>query len=163
MSAHDVTPAVRRAAEAMEDAAFRLIGRDLGTIYRDRIARETLAAALDVEEMARVLHREGAWCGVCEYDGWDACKECRETVTGYAAALRAAILGGCGMSPEDVPAELVEAAARKEEPYLVEWATEVDTLGTQEIWDSEEYARELAKRYGQRLFRVEWTEVDRDA
>lgn len=51
---------------------------------------------------------------------------------------------------------LVDAAA---EPYLVEWATEVDTLGTKEIWDSEAEARLLAERYGQRLFRVEWTEV----
>lgn len=33
------------AAEAMEDAAFRWIGRDLGTIHRDDIAAEALAAA----------------------------------------------------------------------------------------------------------------------
>ena len=43
-------------------------------------------------------------------------------------------------------------------PYLVEWATEVDTYGTKEIWDSEDEARKMAKRYGQRLFRVVWTE-----
>src|SRR5580765_943659 len=38
--------AVTAAAEAMEDAAMRWIGRDLGTIHRDTIAREALAAAL---------------------------------------------------------------------------------------------------------------------
>jgi hypothetical protein len=45
------------------------------------------------------------------------------------------------------------------EPYLVEWATEVDDLGTMEIWESEAEARADATRYGQRLFRIEWTEV----
>lgn len=35
---------VRPLAEAMEDAAMRLIGRDLGTIHRDDIAAEALAA-----------------------------------------------------------------------------------------------------------------------
>lgn len=58
---------------------------------------------------------------------------------------------------------LAQAAARKEEPCLVEWATEVDALGTKEVWDSEAEARAEAKRHGQRLFRVEWVEVDRDA
>lgn len=38
--------AVTAAAEAMEDAAMRWTGRDLGTIHRDDIAREALAAAV---------------------------------------------------------------------------------------------------------------------
>jgi hypothetical protein len=38
--------AVRRAAEAMEDAAVRWLGRDLGTARRDDIARAALEAAL---------------------------------------------------------------------------------------------------------------------
>lgn len=58
------------------------------------------------------------------------------------------------------PSVEVTAAA---EPELVEWATEVDTLGTKEVWGSEVEARAEAKRHGQRLFRVEWVEVDRDA
>ena len=87
----EVTAAVERAAEAIRASVI-----DTPTEKAARImARAGLGAALDdVEDLARVLHREGAWCGVCEYDGWDACKECRETVTGYATALRAAILGG---------------------------------------------------------------------
>jgi hypothetical protein len=43
--------------------------------------------------------------------------------------------------------------------YLVEWATEVDDLGTKEIHDTEAEARAAAERDGLRLFRVEWTEV----
>lgn len=37
--------AVEAAAEAMEDAALSLIGSDLGTTYRNDIARRTLEAA----------------------------------------------------------------------------------------------------------------------
>jgi hypothetical protein len=85
----EVTAAVRRAAGQIN----AMLGPDEPK-FAPNHARSVLAAALDVEEMARVLHREGAWCGVCEYDGWDACTECRETVTGYATALRTAILGG---------------------------------------------------------------------
>lgn len=62
---------------------------------RQRLVKDldALLAALNVEEMARVLYQEGAWCGVCEYEGWDACDGCRETVRTYAQALRTAILG----------------------------------------------------------------------
>lgn len=35
---------VRPAAEAMEDAAFKYLGRDLGTIHRDDIAAAALSA-----------------------------------------------------------------------------------------------------------------------
>lgn len=38
--------AVKAAAEAIEDVAFRLLGRDLGTIHRDEIVAAGLAAAL---------------------------------------------------------------------------------------------------------------------
>jgi hypothetical protein len=37
---------IQAAAEAMEDAAVELIGRDLGTIHRNRIAERGLRAAL---------------------------------------------------------------------------------------------------------------------
>lgn len=37
---------VERAAEAMEDAAVQLLGRDLGTVHRGDIARAALEAAL---------------------------------------------------------------------------------------------------------------------
>jgi hypothetical protein len=46
------------------------------------------------------------------------------------------------------------------QPYLIEWATEVDDLGTKEIHDTEAEARAEAKHHGQRLFRIEWTEVE---
>jgi hypothetical protein len=45
-------------------------------------------------------------------------------------------------------------------PLLVEWAAEVDDIGTKEIYDTEEEARTEARRSGLRLFRIEWTEVD---
>ena len=50
-----VTPAMKRAAEAMEDSAMRLIGHDLGTTSRDRIALDTIKAFWDNEEVARAL------------------------------------------------------------------------------------------------------------
>ena len=43
--------------------------------------------------MAEVLHQEGAWCSNCEFEGWDACKDCRDTCEGYARALSAAGFG----------------------------------------------------------------------
>lgn len=43
----ETTGSIKAAAEAMEDAALRLTGRDFGTIYRDRIANETVAAAIN--------------------------------------------------------------------------------------------------------------------
>jgi hypothetical protein len=113
-AAPEVTPAVRRAAEAMEDAALRLTGRDLGTIYRDRIAREGLAAGLGVEEMARVLNLHASFKASAEiqdpntpwYWECDGC-DARLALSGtygradviaalaahQAAALRTALLG----------------------------------------------------------------------
>lgn len=49
---------VRLVGEAIEDAAMRLKGRDLGTVHRDQIAREALAAlepirAAERQEAAR--------------------------------------------------------------------------------------------------------------
>ena len=40
--------ATTAAAEAIEDAAFRWLGRDLGTIHRNEIVAEGLAAAVPV-------------------------------------------------------------------------------------------------------------------
>jgi hypothetical protein len=37
--------------------------------------------------MAKILYAEGAWCGDCEYEGWDKCGVCRRTCRGYAKAL----------------------------------------------------------------------------
>lgn len=48
---------VRLVGEAIEDAAMRLKGRDLGTVHRDQIAREALAAL----EPIRQAERERAW------------------------------------------------------------------------------------------------------
>jgi hypothetical protein len=41
-------PMIAAAAEAVEDVAVRLIGRDLGTIHRDEIVSAGIAAALRV-------------------------------------------------------------------------------------------------------------------
>jgi hypothetical protein len=56
---------VRLVGEAIEDAAMRLKGRDLGTVHRDQIAREALAAldpvrAAERQEAARVALLEAA-------------------------------------------------------------------------------------------------------
>lgn len=37
-------------------------------------------------ELAKVLYKEGAYCGNCEYVGWDTCADCRRCCIGYAAA-----------------------------------------------------------------------------
>lgn len=47
---------VRLVGEAIEDAAMRLKGRDLGTVHRDQIARE----ALDALEPIRAAERQEA-------------------------------------------------------------------------------------------------------
>lgn len=43
--------------------------------------------------------------------------------------------------------------------YLVEWAVEVDDMGSKEIYDIEKEARADAKKNGLRLFRIEWKEI----
>lgn len=48
---------------------------------------------MTAKTMAEVLYHEGAWCGDCEYEGWDACSGCRDTCEGYARALTAAGFG----------------------------------------------------------------------
>lgn len=68
------------------------------------------------------------------------------------------------MSPDEVNPEWDEGywASQRDEkkPYLIEWATEVDEFGSMEVWGSEAEARAEAKHHGQRLFRIEWTEVE---
>lgn len=86
------TPAIERAARALDADQGALVPSGPTRIALAD-ARLALAAALDVEEMARVAYAEGAWCGVCEYEGWDACADCRTTLIGYATAIRTAILG----------------------------------------------------------------------
>lgn len=44
--------AVRLAAEAIEDASMRMLGRDLGTLHRDEIVRDGIAAAYPAIETA---------------------------------------------------------------------------------------------------------------
>lgn len=93
------------------------------------------------------------------------------------------------MRPEDVNPEWVEAAlntrlpsgglptlnepqmrailaavlpkATANEPHLIEWAVEVDAIGTKEIYDTEDGARAAADKDDLRLFRIEWMEVEK--
>jgi hypothetical protein len=58
-------------------------------------------------------------------------------------------------------AEWWRQRASDPDPYLVEWAVEVDTLGTKEVHDSEERARAAARKGDLRLFRIEWVEVEK--
>lgn len=53
-----VDPAVTAAAEAIEDAAVRRIGRDLGTLHRDATFAAGVAAALRV--VADCIDRGGS-------------------------------------------------------------------------------------------------------
>lgn len=84
MSAHEITPAVRRAMVVLGN-------QDPGW------TRDAIAGALDVEEMARAM-RDADCTG--HHHGTSACpdRHCRsDTLPGYrktATALRAAILGG---------------------------------------------------------------------
>lgn len=60
------------AAEAMEDAALELLGRDLGTIHRNTIAERTVAAvlaAIDTKEAAaKALEDVLALCATWHLD-----------------------------------------------------------------------------------------------
>lgn len=39
-----------------------------------------------VEAAARAIYAEGAYCGNCEYAGWESCADCRDCCTSYAKA-----------------------------------------------------------------------------
>jgi hypothetical protein len=39
------------------------------------------------ERIARALNKDGAWCGDCEFESWDACSECRRVCGDYATAV----------------------------------------------------------------------------
>ena len=41
-------------------------------------------------ELAKLLHSEGAWCGECEFRGWESCPDCRSSCLGFADAVLAA-------------------------------------------------------------------------
>lgn len=41
------------------------------------------------DAIARALYIEGAWCGECEFAGWDTCPACRRSCQGYASAVLA--------------------------------------------------------------------------
>ncbi|AOY72070.1 hypothetical protein ARZXY2_2540 [Arthrobacter sp. ZXY-2] len=41
------------------------------------------------DDLAKVLYREGAYCGSCEYEGWETCADCRRCCDGYATAILA--------------------------------------------------------------------------
>ena len=40
------------------------------------------------ERIAKVIHHEGGYCGLCGYEGeWDVCGDCKRTLLGYADAV----------------------------------------------------------------------------
>lgn len=49
MDFYDLDDLVRRVGEALEDAALLHLGRDLGTVHRDDIARAAIKATLGIE------------------------------------------------------------------------------------------------------------------
>lgn len=46
-------------------------------------------ARTEREELASILHGEGAYCGSCGYEDGQ-CSDCKEVLAGYADAIRAA-------------------------------------------------------------------------
>jgi hypothetical protein len=98
-----------------------------------------------VERAARAVVDELGACAMCGESGPAGCVYCKDDAEQHARAALAAVL---------------PLAERARSPFLVEWAAEVDDIGTKEIYDTEEEARTEARRSGLRLFRIEWTEVD---
>jgi hypothetical protein len=41
------------------------------------------------KRIARAIYDDGAYCGDCDYEGWDTCEECRDTVYRYADSVMA--------------------------------------------------------------------------
>lgn len=41
------------------------------------------------EQIATVIYNKGAYCGNCDYDGWDSCVDCRSCCLVYADAALA--------------------------------------------------------------------------
>lgn len=42
---------------------------------------------IDRLAVAKAIYDEGAYCGDCEYEGWDTCSACREVNRSYADAV----------------------------------------------------------------------------
>lgn len=39
-----------------------------------------------LERVAQAIYAQGAYCGNCEYGGWNTCRECRDCCQSYARA-----------------------------------------------------------------------------
>lgn len=83
----EVTAAVQRAAEALENDGDNFVSYLEG-------ARTVVAAALDVEEMARVLHADDLGKGFASMDFDDMDAVAVEWYRSGARAVRAMVLGG---------------------------------------------------------------------
>ncbi|AXH44424.1 hypothetical protein PP356_gp44 [Arthrobacter phage MargaretKali] len=44
-----------------------------------------------IERAAKATYAEGAFCGTCEFEGWDSCADCRRCNMDYARAVVAAL------------------------------------------------------------------------
>jgi len=47
-----------------------------------------------IERAAKATYAEGAFCGTCEFEGWDSCADCRRCNMDYARAVVAALREG---------------------------------------------------------------------
>ncbi len=50
--------------------------------------------SIDTDDLARAVYREGAFCGDCDFEGWDSCSDCRRVARIYAEAVKAHLLAG---------------------------------------------------------------------
>jgi hypothetical protein len=87
-------------SERVEAAAKAYFENAGDCTYRDAF-RLTLAAADEVmfseaaiERAAKATYAEGAFCGTCEFEGWDSCADCRRCNMDYARAVVAALREG---------------------------------------------------------------------
>ena len=82
------------------------------------------------DELAEILHREGAYCGLC---GWEegGCADCTKTLSGYADAILAAgyVKPRTISTIEELDALPFEAVIRDSEGFILErWGEPKENL-----------------------------------
>lgn len=93
MTGPEVTAAVERAGEAVKETVCTAWPAYVSDRMAIRIARDGLAAALDVEEMARAEHEYGCVFGGCTSTLDQHGENVQKAYRSRAEFIRAAILG----------------------------------------------------------------------
>lgn len=104
MSAHDdlrgtLSNTICNASFYPPKAQVHLLGGDMSAVL-DNTADSIIAAGYvkvseaAIERAAKATYAEGAFCGTCEFEGWDSCADCRRCNMDYARAVVAALREG---------------------------------------------------------------------